>query len=129
MTSKTHTGTLEYVSRDAHIGAFSRRGDLKSLGYKMLEWLCGELPWQEIDDPECSYDQKKSFMSNIPLLMHQCFHNSEPPAMLIEYLQYVASLNFESKPNYAYCRNLLKQGVQDSGCVDDGKLVFDENAL
>jgi vaccinia related kinase len=127
--SKAHTGTLEYVSRDAHTGAFSRRGDLESLGYNMLEWLCGELPWQEIDDPESNHDQKKSFMSNIPLLMRQCFHNSEPPAMLTEYLKYVASLNFESKPNYAYCRNLLKQGVQDSGCVDDGKLVFDESPL
>jgi vaccinia related kinase len=90
--SKAHTGTLQYVSRDAHTGAFSRCGDLDSLGYNMLEWLCGELPWQEIDYPECSHDQKKSFMSNIPLLTRQCFHNSEPPAMLIEYLKYVASL-------------------------------------
>jgi vaccinia related kinase len=107
---KAHTGTLEYVSRDAHTGAISRCGDLESLGYNMLECLCGELPWQEIDDPECNHDQKKSFMSSIPLLMRQCFHNSEPPTMLNEYLKYVASLNFESKPNYAYCRNLLKQG-------------------
>jgi vaccinia related kinase len=38
--SKAHTGTLEHVSRDAHAGAFSRREDLDSLGYNMLEWLC-----------------------------------------------------------------------------------------
>jgi hypothetical protein len=45
--------------------------------------------------------------------------------MLIKYLKHVASLNFETWPSYAHCRNLLKQGVEDSGCVDDGKLVFE----
>jgi vaccinia related kinase len=124
---KAHIGTLEYVSRDAHIGAFSRRGDLESLGYNMLQWLCGELPWQEIDDPECNRIQKNNLMSNIPLFMRQCFNNSEPPAMLMKYFKYVASLNFQTRPSYAYCRNLLKQGVEDSGCVDDGKLVFEDN--
>jgi vaccinia related kinase len=127
--NRAHTGTLEYVSRDAHTGAFSRRGDLESLGYNMLEWLCGELPWQEIDDPELSHHQKKTFMSNIPVLMRQCFKNSEPPAMFIQYFKYVESLNFSSKPNYTYCRSLLKQAVRDSGCVDDGKLVFAQSPL
>jgi vaccinia related kinase len=34
---KVHSGTIEYCSRDAHIGAFSRRGDLEILGYNMLQ--------------------------------------------------------------------------------------------
>jgi hypothetical protein len=45
-------------------------------------------------------------------------------AVLSQYLKYVASLGFETKPDYTYCRNLLRQGVEDSGYVDDGKLVF-----
>jgi hypothetical protein len=40
-------------------------------------------------------------------------------------LEYVASFDFETEPNYAYCRKLLKQGVEDSGCVDDGKLLLE----
>jgi len=25
----------------------SRRGDLEVLGYCMLQWLCGQLPWED----------------------------------------------------------------------------------
>ena len=46
------------------------------------------------------------------------------PAVLSQYLKYVTSLGFETKPNYSYCRDLLKQGIEESGYVDDGKLVF-----
>jgi hypothetical protein len=59
--------------------------------------------------------------------MLRCFPNSEPPAVLSQYLQHVASLGFETAPDYAYCRELLRQGVEDSGCVDDGKLVFGDS--
>lgn len=35
-----------------HILAPSRRGDLEILGYCMLQWLCGKLPWeQNLKDP------------------------------------------------------------------------------
>jgi vaccinia related kinase len=123
---RANVGTLEYVSRDVHLGAFSRRGDLETLGYNMLQWLCGRLPWEGEDSKEYNRELKKKFMSNIPLLMRQCFGNSEPPAMLLQYLKYVASLNFETRPSYDYCRNVLRQGIVESGCVDDGELVFEE---
>jgi vaccinia related kinase len=125
--SIAHTGSLEYTSRDAHIGAFSRRGDLEMLGYNMLQWLCGKLPWEGTDDPEYIHFKKNGFMSNIPLLMLRCFPDSEPPAVLSQYLQHVASLGFETTPDYAYCRKLLMQGIKDSGCVNDGKLVFGDS--
>ncbi|CAN8000000.1 unnamed protein product, partial [Ixodes hexagonus] len=42
-----HNGTIEFTSRGAHIGATSRRDDLEILGYNMLQWLCGALPWED----------------------------------------------------------------------------------
>ena len=50
-------------------------------------------------------------------------------AVLIEFLKYVADLQFETKPNYTHCRNLLRQGIEDSGYMDDGKLVFGASPL
>jgi vaccinia related kinase len=127
--SKAHAGTLEYASRDRHAGAFSRRGDLETLGYNMLRWLCGKLPWEDnTDDPEYIRSQKESFMSNIPLLMRQCFPNSEPPAALGEYLKYVASLDFKTDPCYGHCKYLLRKGVVDSGCVPDQELLSGGNS-
>ena len=42
---KAHDGTLEYTSRDAHTGAHSRRGDMETLGYNLVHWASGTLPW------------------------------------------------------------------------------------
>jgi hypothetical protein len=95
----------------------------------MLQWLCGKLPWEYTDDPECIHFQKKGFMSCIPLLMLRCFLDSEPPAVLKQYFEHVASLGFETTPNYDYCRELLRQGIEDCGYVDDVKLVFVDNPL
>merc|ERR1712008_321057 len=43
-------GTLEYVSRDGHLGCVSRRGDMECLLYVIIEWLGGHLPWDTDDD-------------------------------------------------------------------------------
>lgn len=45
-------------------------------------------------------------------------------AVISKYLKYVASLEFDTKPDYTYCRKLLQKGVLDAGFVDDGKLEF-----
>ncbi|XP_047116541.1 serine/threonine-protein kinase VRK1-like [Schistocerca piceifrons] len=122
---KAHNGTIEYTSRDAHIGAHSRRGDLEILGYNLLQWLCSKLPWEdEQADPDYVHEQKKAFMSNIPLLMKCCFPNGDAPAVISQYLKYVASLEFDTRPDYSYCRKLLRKGITDAGYVDDGKLEF-----
>ena len=62
---KAHDGTIEFTSIDAHkgVGQFcqcdcvsfqctfltepARRGDLEILGYVVLQWLCGRLPWED----------------------------------------------------------------------------------
>ncbi|VDK67635.1 unnamed protein product [Onchocerca ochengi] len=51
---RAHNGTLLFTSLDAHRGcAPSYRGDLEILGYNILYWLCGTLPWQKcIQKPE-----------------------------------------------------------------------------
>ena len=48
-----HDGTIEYNSRDAHIGAKSRRSDLEVLGYNLVHWMSGTLPWLDsLADPK-----------------------------------------------------------------------------
>ncbi|KAE8607875.1 hypothetical protein XENTR_v10011314 [Xenopus tropicalis] len=55
-----HEGTAEFISEDIHKGAApSRRSDLESLGYCMLKWLCGSLPWSEQTNPNTIMEQKK----------------------------------------------------------------------
>ncbi|KAF2365167.1 Protein kinase domain [Trinorchestia longiramus] len=121
---KAHDGTIEFTSRDAHIGAHSRRGDLEILGYNMTQWLCSQLPWED-NLTDCDYvaKNKRWYMDNVDKLMDKCFPDGTPPGLL-EFLSYVASLTFDEKPDYEKCRDILRAGLVERGYKDDGKLVF-----
>ncbi|XP_077537089.1 serine/threonine-protein kinase VRK1-like isoform X2 [Haemaphysalis longicornis] len=122
---KAHDGTIEFTSRDAHIGAHSRRGDIEILGYNLLQWLCCRLPWEEnLKDPEYVSQQKCGFMDNIPLLMTKCFPHGDVPSGIQEFLRYVASMKFEDTPDYKRLRRILEQGIQAAGLKADGRLQF-----
>ncbi|KAK6632412.1 hypothetical protein RUM44_007454 [Polyplax serrata] len=121
---KAHDGTLQYTSRDAHVGAHSRRSDLEVLAFNMIHWLCGSLPWMDdLTVPERVAQEKECYMNNIPSFLKKCFGDN-PPVVINHFLKYVVSLNFETKPDYEYCKTLLRQGIRQAGFADDGKLNF-----
>ncbi|KAI4491001.1 hypothetical protein M0802_010577 [Mischocyttarus mexicanus] len=104
--------------------AHSRRGDLETLGYNLLQWVCGKLPWEKDNDlsvtinPEEVHTEKEALLSNLPLLMEKCFPNRKNyPSALMEYMKYITELDFESKPNYSYLRSLFQPGTNQESKV------------
>lgn len=127
---KAHDGTIEFTSRDAHIGAHSRRGDLEILGYNMLQWLCGRLPWEDtLKDAESVSRQKSMYMSNISSLIKSCYPKRAPPRGIAQYFTYVAGLTFEEEPDYKHCKNILSAAIKASGFIDDGLLVYTSDEI
>lgn len=115
---KAHDGTLEYSSRDSHIGAHSRRSDLETLGYNLLEWLTGTLPWKTAEvlaEPDLVHALKKNYMSDIKLLLKTCFKTAFYPPFMERYLQYITTLDFKEKPDYDFCRSLFQSELLKSG--------------
>lgn len=73
---RANNGTVEFSSRDAHIGAFSRRSDLESLAYNLLYWVSGgRLPWTNcLKDHQLVEASKKWYMSNLEVFVNYCFN-------------------------------------------------------
>lgn len=86
MTAFSTDSTLfKYIQ--IYFSAHSRRGDLETLGYNIIQWLCGKLPWEKDSneigltiDPEEVHQQKEALLSDLPLFMNKCFpHKKKPP--------------------------------------------------
>ena len=89
---KTHgiIGSLTYASLNAHaLTELSRRDDMESLVYVLINLYLGALPWQ--DTPASKIDEAKRQIA---------FHDDVPPVFK-RYLQNVRSLKFEEAPDYA----------------------------
>ena len=119
-----HEGTLEYTSRDGHIGAHSRRGDLETLGYNLVHWSSGFLPWRSTEDPEQVQTQKNGFLENIDTFLKKCFKPAAYPEVLREYFDYVCQLEFKAKPDYKKIRRMLGAALDELGSEPHSKLEF-----
>lgn len=107
-------GTARYASINSHIGVeLSRRDDLESLGYLLVYFLNGELPWQGLKASD--RDQKyqligaKKQETTIAELCKPPTGNSNNNVyhMLYKYFQYVKALGFKQRPDYGYLRELF----------------------
>lgn len=121
---KAHNGTIEYTSRDAHMGVPTMRGDFEILGYNMILWLCGSLLWEkDVSDPVAVQKQKEKAFENIPEFLNKCFNGSVPKTIL-EYMTLVASMKFNDTPNYEKFRKIITDGLKRLSHKPDGKLEF-----
>ncbi|XP_078591015.1 serine/threonine-protein kinase VRK1-like isoform X2 [Branchiostoma floridae x Branchiostoma japonicum] len=128
---KAHDGTPEFTSSDAHKGVpAARRGDIEILGYVLLQWLCGQLPWED-NLANCDYlrDQKIKYLKNIPSLLKACFPEGDCPDEMRKYLDYTSGLvlnssRYQERPDYNYLRGLFTSALKKAGWKDDGKFDF-----
>ncbi|XP_073683178.1 serine/threonine-protein kinase VRK1 isoform X1 [Garra rufa] len=123
---RCHDGTIEFTSIDAHKGVSpSRRADLEILGYCMIQWLCGRLPWEDkLQDPLYVRDSKLRCRDNIDEFLKSCFPSEKIPEEMKKFMQEVKGLGYTDKPDYAKLRGVLQQGLKTIGATDDKKLDF-----
>lgn len=103
---RAHDGTLEFTSRDAHFGAHSRRSDLECLGYNLIYWSQGFLPWKDEklqNQPEIVHRLKELFMTDVKEML-KLFYGKDVPKFLGEYMLYVGTLEFDTEPDYKYLK-------------------------
>jgi vaccinia related kinase len=111
---RAHNGTLEYISRDGHCGVQSKRGDLEILGYNMIMWSGGILPWGQLKNPKAVHESKKGYMMDLPLFFKDAFgyrickdnDKSVPLDTLKSYFNVVTSMPFQD-PDYVNIENII----------------------
>ncbi|XP_036979004.1 serine/threonine-protein kinase VRK2 isoform X2 [Acanthopagrus latus] len=110
---KGHNGTIEYTSVDAHKGvAPSRRSDLQILGFCLLHWLCGTLPWDRVlNNPVQVQEAKVRLMDNLPDSVLHLSVSGASTDELAEFLLYVKTMGYQDKPDYQYLKVLLASTV------------------
>jgi len=126
---KAHDGTIEFTSRDAHKGVSpSRRADLEILGYCLLQWLCGKLPWEDkLGDPQYVAQGKERLMSSVSTAVPSCFKdnsnsNSAHSTTMTKFLSHVSSLKYDQAPDYTKIKGWLKEGLAKAGVKDEWKV-------
>jgi len=101
-------GTPRFASINTHLGIEqSRRDDLESIGYVLMYFLRGSLPWQGLK--ACSKKEKNEKIKDVKMQTSIETLCDDFPSEFATYLTYCRSLRFEERPDYAYLRKLFKE--------------------
>lgn len=124
--NKNLTGTARYASINTHIGIEqSRRDDLESLGYVLMYFIRGSLPWQGLKANTKKQKYERIMDRKMSTSTEQLCKGY--PTEFRSYFEYCRSLRFEDRPDYAYLKRLFKELFYRKGFQYDN--MFDWTIL
>lgn len=113
-------GTVRYAPLAAHYGRdSSRKEDLESLFYVLVELLVGTLPWMVMEDlVHVEHAKQIARTSGLHEFLSGC------PKQLVHILIYIDSLRYYDAPDYALIRGLLNSAIEN--CLGAGAFEWEE---
>ena len=104
--NKKLTGTARYASINALKGCEqSRRDDLEAIGYVLMYFLRGSLPWQGLHIHKGEDRYKKILAKKKSTSAEELCKGF--PSEFVEYINYTRNMEFEADPDYKHLRGLL----------------------
>ena len=98
-------GTVRYASINAHLGIEqSRRDDIEGIGYVLVYFYLGRLPWQSKQDkgkPQVTKIMEKKLITPPEILCKKM------PVEFSYYFHYCRNLKFEDRPDYSTLKSLF----------------------
>lgn len=119
-TDKNLVGTARYASLNTHRGIEQgRRDDLESLGYMLIYFSRGRLPWQGLKaETKAEKYAKIHKLKETVSIFELC---DTLPNELYLYMVHVRGLGFDELPDYPYLHSIFENGLRSRGLVDDGQ--------
>lgn len=101
------TGTLRFASINSQLGLEqARRDDLESIGYVLVYFLKGELPWQSV--VAGSKEDKNKAVLKMKLETQVNTLTKGLPEAFKDYLNSVRCMNYDTEPEYGKYRKMFK---------------------
>ncbi|EDV30912.1 uncharacterized protein Dana_GF15092 [Drosophila ananassae] len=101
------TGTVRYASINAQQGVEqSRRDDMESLGYCMMYFNLGKLPWQGVTAANKKQKYERILEKKNSVSIEELCKGF--PAEFALYMKYVRNLRFKEPPDHVYVRQLFR---------------------
>ena len=115
-------GTARYTSVYSHLGIEqSRRDDLESLGYILIFFLKGKLPWMNLAG--ATKEEKHNKIAEVKMKTSLIDLCKGLPVQFLQYFEYVKELNFAQEPCYSYLRKLFRTFLMTN--LSNNNLKFD----
>jgi serine/threonine protein kinase len=106
-------GSPNFISLNVHNGLEpSRRDDLESCIYVILNMLFGKLEWFYKNHSEMAFLKYK--LTNV----------EEVPSFIKIILHYIREIRFDETPDYTYIINLLVKAFNDNHYINDNKFEW-----
>ena len=124
LEGKNLTGTARYASISTHLGfEQSRRDDMESLGFVLMYFLRGSLPWQGLK----ATTKKQKYLRIME--RKQATHPEQLcrgyPTEFLAFFAHCSSLGFEDRPDYRYLKRIFKDLFDRQALEDDGQYDWD----
>lgn len=104
---KSLIGTPRYMSINVHKKIEpSRRDDMESIGYMLIYFLRGELPWQGLKSNNYNKNNAIGECKKITTLNNLC---DNIPCEFKKYLWYCRNLQYDETPDYRYLKSLFEK--------------------
>ena len=122
--NKQLVGTVRYASINAHLGIEqSRRDDLEGIGYVLVYFYLGRLPWQNKTDKGKPLTQKitEKKLTTPPELLCK-----KMPREFSYYFHYCKNLKFEDRPDYNSLKCMFAELLSSRMKINNIKeLIYD----
>ena len=124
--NKNLTGTARYASINTHLGIEqSRRDDLESLGYVLMYFNLGTLPWQGLKAANKRQKYERISEKKLSTPIEELCRGF--PSEFATYLNHCRQLHFESRPDFCYLRKIFRVLFHRQRFLYD--YIFDWNEL